>query len=242
MTEVAVESGSEERGEARGGLNDPLTALVLTLPIFLFYHLGVVFLPVRNAADVVTAELRALSDHSMPLYAGVTLAIGAAFAGALLLMGRGHTMRPRRFLFVFVEGVVFAMAMRAAGAYVVGSLRLAPESAEPGVFLGLVMSAGAGFYEELVFRVALFGGGWFALRRLMADSLERWLAIAGWALFVAVVFSGWHYVGVLSDPLELSSFVFRIVCGLVLTAIYVWRGFAAAVWTHTLYDIWVMVL
>ena len=36
----------------------PLTDLALTLPIFLAYHLGVVFLPVRNAADMVTSRQR----------------------------------------------------------------------------------------------------------------------------------------------------------------------------------------
>jgi hypothetical protein len=45
----------------------------------------------------------------------------------------------------------------------------------------------------------------------------------------------------LGDDFELSSFVFRTVCGLVLTAIFAIRGFAPAVWTHALYDVWVMI-
>ncbi len=36
--------------------------LGLTLPVFLVYHLGVVFLNVRNAADMVTGELMVLSE------------------------------------------------------------------------------------------------------------------------------------------------------------------------------------
>ena len=31
------------------------------------------------------------------------------------------------------------------------------------------------------------------------------------------------------------------VCGLVFTLIYVTRGFAPVVWTHVVYDLWVMV-
>ncbi len=63
----------------------------------------------------------------------------------------------------------------------------------------------------------------------------------GWAVVAAVVFSGWHYVGALGDDFDARTFVFRAVCGLVFTVIYVYRGFAPAVWTHALYDIWVLV-
>ncbi|MFO0763160.1 MAG: hypothetical protein U0359_42375, partial [Byssovorax sp.] len=48
--------------------SDALTDLALTLPIFLVYHLGVALLPIRNAADWVTAELKTLAKHSLPMY------------------------------------------------------------------------------------------------------------------------------------------------------------------------------
>ena len=54
-------------------------------------------------------------------------------------------------------------------------------------------------------------------------------------------FSAWHYVGDLGEPFELRSFVFRAVCGLLFSVIYAFRGFAPAVWTHTIYDVWVLV-
>ncbi|HEV8246795.1 MAG TPA: hypothetical protein VGP93_13550, partial [Polyangiaceae bacterium] len=57
----------------------PWADLALTLPIFLAYHLMVVFLDVRNAADLVTRELVELSNNSLPAYGGLTLALGAAF-------------------------------------------------------------------------------------------------------------------------------------------------------------------
>jgi hypothetical protein len=72
--------------------------------------------------------------------------------------------------------------------------------------------------------------------------MKRVLVTLGWAVLSAAVFSGWHYVGALGDAFEPKSFVFRLVCGLVFTLIYHFRGFAPAVWTHALYDIWVLVL
>ena len=60
------------------------------------------------------------------------------------------------------------------------------------------------------------------------------------AALAAAVFSGWHYFGQFGEPFELRSFLFRWVCGVVFTLIYVFRGFAPVVWTHALYDIWVL--
>ena len=220
----------------------PWTDLALTLPMFLGYHLGVIFLPVRNAADVVTSELIALSDNNILAYSGLTLAIGAVFVGSLIVLGRGKALRWERFAFIALEGVVYAVAMRFLASYVVGRMYLANGIHDPAT--GLVMSLGAGFYEEIAFRVILFGLGAKVVGLLFPVMVpfKQKLVTLGWALIAAIVFSGWHYVGALGESFYAKSFVFRTVCGLVFTAIYRFRGFAPAVWTHALYDIWVLVL
>lgn len=220
----------------------PWTDLGLTLPIFVGYHLGVVLLPVRNAADLLTYELVALADHNLLAYGGLTLAIAAVYIGVLVVAGRGQALRWERFFWVGVEGVVYAVTMRLIAASVVGNLFLA--RGVDSAFAGLVMSLGAGFYEEVMFRVVLFGFGARLLTFLFPFPLpmKRLLLKLGWAVVTAAVFSGWHYLGALGDEFEATSFVFRWVCGLVFTAIYWFRGFAPAVWTHALYDVWVLVL
>jgi hypothetical protein len=237
----------EERGEVRpddrpAHKSDPLTDLALTLPIFVLYHLGVAFLPIRNAADPVTAELRALAKHSLLLYAGLTLTAGATFVVVLWLLGRGHAFQTKRFALTAVEGAAYAVLMRFAGSYVVGSLRLGPPVASDGPFAGFVMSLGAGLYEEVVFRAGLFGLGALGIKFLFGKGVQGLILLSSWALIAAAIFSGWHYIGPMGDPWDVKSFVFRTVCGLVLTGIYVFRGFAAAVYTHALYDVWVLVL
>jgi hypothetical protein len=220
--------------------SDPWTDLALTLPIFVIYHLGVIFLPIRNAADPVTSELRALARHSLPTYAALTLAVGVVFAAVLFTLGRGKALEPKRFLYIGLEGALYAVLMRLAGSYVVGSLRLGPAS-EGGIFSNAVMALGAGFYEEVMFRVGIFGVGALVLRKLVAGRKAVPLIVI-WAVVEAAMFSAWHYTGSLGDGWDLQSFVFRAVCGLVLTAIFAFRGFAPAVWTHAIYDLWVMVL
>ena len=239
----------------------PLADLALTLPIFVIYHLGVVWMDVQNAADIVTRELKNLASSSLPLYTALTLSIGAVFAGVLLVLGRGHTLRWQRFALVASEGVLYAVAMRLVASYVVGKVHLmaggsvswlgaldpSPPtpvlvSDAPGFLTAAVLSLGAGLYEEIAFRVGLYGIGRRLVLAMMPEALpgQRVMASVAWAAVSAAVFSGWHYVGQFGEPFELRSFVFRWVCGLVFTLIYVFRGFAPVVWTHALYDIWVL--
>lgn len=224
----------------------PLADLALTLPIFVIYHLGVVWMDVQNAADVVTRELKALANSSLVSYSGLTLAIGTIFAGILLVLGRGHTLRWQRFALVAVEGILYAVAMRLVASYVVGKVHLdaglAVTETGPGFFTAIVLSLGAGLYEEIAFRVGLYGVGRRLVLAMMPEAVpgQKLLASVGWAVLSAAVFSGWHYFGQFGEPFELRSFVFRWVCGLVFTLIYVFRGFAPVVWTHALYDIWVL--
>jgi hypothetical protein len=230
--------------------------LGLTLPIFLVYQLSVVFLGVQNATDLVTGPLLSLSKGDKTTYLLATFAIGVVFAGVFAILGRGQAFRPRKFAQIAVEGVVYAFVMRLFASYVVGRLMAGPASIkDQGAFVGFVMSLGAGFYEELAFRVILFGLGAKLLVALLGHqkieltatgptsrfSLRSLLLIVAWSVVCAAIFSGVHYVGSMSDSFNLASFIFRFVLGLVLTLIYVSRGFAAAVWTHAVYDVWVLV-
>lgn len=229
--------------------------LGLTLPIFIVYHLAVVFLGVQNATDPLTGTLLRLTEGDKSKYLLATLCIGIVFVGAFALLGRGQAFRPKKFLQIAIEGVVYAVVMRVVAGVVVGRL-FAGNIQEESRFVGFIMSLGAGFYEELSFRVILFGLGakllvaMFGHQKVVlsaqgpATSNFTFRSIAimfAWALGCAFVFSGIHYVGAMSDKFALASFTFRALLGLILTIIYVTRGFAAAVWTHALYDVWVLV-
>lgn len=233
----------EPPAEAALPPSGPWTDLALTLPIFCGYHVAVVFLDIRNAADVVTREFLALAHQNVWQYWLLTLAIGVVYVGVLALAGRGHHLRTSRFVGIAVEGVIYAVAMRLAASWVIGELQLARGGGIEGRWAGFVMSLGAGFYEEVLFRVGLYGLGAKLVTTLVpAFPLRALVAPALWAIVSALVFSGWHYVGELGDAFQLRSFVFRAVCGLAFTVIYQFRGFAPAVWTHTLYDVWVLAL
>ena len=231
------------------------TELALTLPVFLVYQLGVVFLNVRNATDLVTVRLLELANGDRMTYLELTSGAGLALMFVFGLLGRGQSFRASKILQIALEGAAYAIAMGSATSWVVGKMFAGPPARlVDGPFTGIVMSLGAGFYEELAFRVLFFGLGakllvWMFVRqrvglvgggpRLGAGAI---LIMVVWALVSAAVFSGMHYLGPLGDPFDARSFVARAVLGLALTLVYASRGFAAAVWTHALYDVWVLLM
>ena len=227
--------------------------LGLTLPIFVAYHLGVIFLHVRNASDLVTAELLRIAEGDQTTYLEITCGIGFSFAIIFWLLGRGQPFAPKKFVQIAFEGALYAVIMRVAASAAVG--RIFAGKIEGGPFAGFVMALGAGFYEELAYRVLLFGLGakiWVGLfaqesMDLEGGSLVPHFSVRAffistlWGIAASAIFSAVHYVGPLGDSFALHSFIFRALLGLSLTLIYLTRGFAAAVWTHTLYDVWVLV-
>jgi membrane protease YdiL (CAAX protease family) len=101
----------------------------------------------------------------------------------------------------------------------------------------VLVSLGAGIYEEFVFRVLLLGALVFCFHRLLR--LQHLIAYSLAAGFGAILFAAFHYVGPFGDPLQLPSFVFRVVAGLVLTGLYYARGYGITAYTHSLYDLWI---
>src|ERR1019366_6771337 len=227
--------------------------LALTLPVFLVYQLGVVFLNVRNATDLVTHRLLLLANGDRLEYLGMTAAIGVALFAVFAVLGRGQVLHGRKVVQIMIEGAAYAIAMGTMTGGIMGKLFAGPSGGGAmGPGAGLIMSLGAGFYEELAFRALLFGMGskvlvWLFTRQRvgLVDSAPK-LSLAsvgimvGWALLCAGAFSGMHYLGSLGDDFQLRSFVARAVLGLALTLVYAMRGFAAAVWTHALYVVWVL--
>lgn len=225
-------------------------SLVFALPLLLLYELLEAVAPmrvqggvVRNGADVIlTALFTSLFGVRGPL-----VFMGAVIGGALVLIWRdrrGAPVRMRLFGWMLAESTVLALLFGAvvgmATVQLLGSLRaLAAGSAGLGgtPLERLTLSLGAGLYEELLFRVvlvALISNGLrlIGFSRLVGGSVA---VVAG-----ALLFSAFHYIGPLGEPLRLDSFVFRAIAGLAFSALYLTRGFGITAWTHALYDVAVL--
>jgi hypothetical protein len=227
--------------------SDPLTSLILVLPIFLAYQLGVLFTGgVQNGVDFATGPLMALSQGSTANYLMINAGLLAVYLGAILYLRRTHAFEPKVWPWVIGESALYALFFGSAIIQIMktlgmGALLATGASAyQPGVVDALVMSLGAGLYEETVFRLIGVGGVVALVTRIL-PKVPMW-AIAGVVVVASsAVFSGIHYVGSMGDAFTLGSFLFRFFAGLLLALVFYTRGFAVAVYTHAFYDILVMV-
>jgi hypothetical protein len=236
---------------AQRGKADPFTSTVLTVPVFLLYHLGILVIDQRNGVDWVSGLMFALLEASVPGYVAATLALAAALAIALRFLQRTGKLRPIALLPTVLESGVWAIAMLLTVGYAttrltsdlalqVGAIgsytALASGSALAtlGPIDKLVLAAGAGFHEELAFRVVLVSG---VARLLITVGMNETRAFLGAALGSAILFAFVHHLGPYGDPLAIAPLVFRTLAALYLTVVYAARGFAVAVYTHTLYDV-----
>jgi len=227
----------------------PRYSLIFALPLLLGYELLAFALDhdamegVRNGADVLLKSLFLLlgGRYGLILFGALLLGTGATLVWR---DRRAHGPWERRiFLGMAAESLVYATLFGVVVSSLTNLLLRGTLSTLSGggpverleLPTQLMVSLGAGIYEELLFRVIIVA----ALAK-GARVLFHWRpAPAG--LFATVVgaaiFSAFHYVGPFADPLELRSFVFRAVAGLLLSALYLLRGFGITAWSHALYDV-----
>jgi len=237
---VAAPKSPEKRSKRWGKLlerHGPLTSLVLTIPVFLVYHLGILAIDLRNGVDLVSGLTFRLLEQSVGAYVGVTVGLSALLVGAVVFLRRkSDRFNPRELLPVVVESIVLAIGMLILVGWATNRIFDAQTGPPALGFLDkIVMASGAGFHEEVIFRVVLFAGSAFVLTRF--TKLSELSAVLIAAFGSALIFSFVHYIGAMGDDFTLVSFTFRAIAGLYLAGVYRMRGFAVAVYTHTIYDL-----
>jgi len=245
---------AKPRGKLGGGktAHDPrnlLTSLVLVFPLFLTYQIGVLFtLPVLNGADFLTVFLFRNLGLSTGSYLAYTFAVTVGFAVAVAVLRHKQRFDPQLIVPVLVESAIYALTMGSLIVFVMTrALGISPQLAGGGGFVAqqgfgtrIVMSLGAGVYEETVFRLGILSGLVVLFERLLG--LRRWIALVLGLLLSAVLFSAMHHIPPYGDPLHAGIFIFRVLAGLCFGLLFWYRGFAIAVYTHALYDLYVFLV
>jgi CAAX prenyl protease-like protein len=226
----------------------PRYSLLFALPLFLLYQILEAMAPadpgggLRNGADVILQTLFVrIAGSRGPLLFLVCLVAAGLWLVVRDVRSHERDLRPGVFVLMLLEASLLAVVFGAVVSlittqimHVTASLRPA-QLAQLGLGTRVMLSLGAGLYEELLFRVLLVGGLAWMGRRLLGF---RPLVAGLWAaLLGALVFAGFHYIGPYGDEFKAYSFVFRTIAGLALSALFLLRGFGITAWTHALYDL-----
>lgn len=218
----------------------PHYSLVFAMPLLMAYEGFALLLNhsdlygIRNSADVfLKLFLAYMGIHGF-------FGFGVAMIVAVILfrlVGGGPRFGSIRFgilVWMLAESLVYSLVFGAVVSAITHALLAQPfplsRSAQ------ILVSLGAGIYEEFVFRVLLLAALVFFLHRLLR--LQRRLAYGVAAVLGAALFSAFHYIGPFGEPLQLPSFTFRFIAGLILTGLYFARGYGITAYTHSLYDLW----
>lgn len=223
-----------------------LYSYLISLPLLLLYEV-LIFLSQPDTEHVVRISvdvwIKTLFSYIGPNVLSITL-IFVALLGVVVLYRereRLSSLRLSYFLTMLIEASAYAfflaLLITSAIAGLFQMIQTSPVESLS-VLQQLALSLGAGLYEELFFRVILVSALLFAFKYFFS---KKYVAYILAMVLAAAIFSFVHYIGALGDPFTMSSFLFRFLFGLALNAIYIWRGFGMAAWTHAIYDLMVIV-
>ena len=232
--------------------SDPLTSLLLVFPLFLVYQIGVLSMPpTYNGADLITSQLLHLLHGQLGAYILVNVALGARLRRARARPAPEEQFDPRLFVPVLLESAIYALTMGSLICFVMIEFPAhrsqarsshcadrAPKQREPGRPSSSSRSAPASTRSWSSASSWSAAASWLFERAL---GLRRWIASSLAFAISSVLFSAAHHV-IGGEPFRVGVFTYRLLCGLVFATIFQMRGFAVAVYTHALYDIFVLLV
>lgn len=224
--------------------NSLLYSYLISLPLLLLYE-GLLWISQPQSDQIVRISvdvwIKTLFSYLGTDILSLTLIFVALLGVYILYRERQKlsTLRLNYFLAMLIEAAVYAFLLALFISTVINNLLMmqGEELESLNKIQQIALSLGAGLYEELFFRVILVSALLYLFKKLLN---RKSLIFASAIVLAALLFSFAHYVGELGDPFTLGSFLFRFLFGLSLNAIYIWRGFGMAAWTHAIYDVMVV--
>lgn len=238
---------SESTGQtAAGGRGDagyfrlaerPLQSLLFILPILIAYEAGTRLLASSTEGSAHTQIVAFTLMQRFFVMVGATDAMLPALAVVVVLLAwhiarkDPWTLHPGVAVGMAVESALLAVPLLGLGFAVANHLPLWRVDSETTNLI--VLSLGAGVYEEAVFRL----GALTLINLLLCDVLGV-SARTGVVLSViasSVLFAVYHYWG--TEAFAWRSMVFRTAAGAYFAILFLTRGFGVTAGSHAAYDI-----
>ena len=246
---AATAAPSARRDLPRGYLKQsqlPLASLVLLLPLVVFYELGTRQFAFDQARQTEQRIIAFNMMHDFFQWFGASgrylppLAVVVVLLCCHIARNDPWKVNISTVSGMAVEGMAWAVPLLAIGTlaarYVYQYLPLMGGGSN---WRGMiVLSMGAGVYEEMVFRLA----GLALLHLLLIDvfRFQKRFAYPAIVLITSLAFAHYHYWG--GQPFSWRTFVFYTTAGVYFSTLFLTRGFGITAFTHTSYDIIVVCL
>jgi hypothetical protein len=216
---------------------DPLTSIALTIPVFLVYHLGILVVDSRSGVDLISTTVLGVLKASPPVYVVGTLALALVVATVTWIEERRGASSSVPLTRVLLEGAIFALVVLAVFGWATSRVLRATDPAGLGslsVLDKVVLAAGAGFHQELIFRALLVTGLGALLTKVFRLSKNGGLGVA--VAISSVAFALMHNYGPTGEPFIPDIAAYRVAIGVLFAVLYIFRGFAVAVYAHFFFD------
>jgi len=238
----------------------PLQSLYFLLPLLIAYEIGTVVYAPHGEAQLPDILAEGLLGRFFEWFGVTGVYLPALLVVVVLLAWHVAAKQPWRpeprlwagmliesvllMIPLLVLGIVINREPAGAAAPAYALAAGVPGATDYGLPAQMVLSIGAGIYEELLFRLIAIA----VLHFLLVDAFalpEKWGAI-GAVVLSALAFALYHgfetYNPLGWSNAEWSRFIFYALAGLYFAGVYVTRGFGIVAAVHALYDIVVLSL
>lgn len=224
-----------------------------TLPLFIVYQIVTYFVGVSVVKDGQKYQLMNDAEHFLGQIStwlgipeeGMPLLLIASMIAMFYYERKNLGFIQPRMSFFFrtlsesvyfglIVGYVSAILTALAIFFLSGTFHPIIPQSVPAPLVNILQKTGSGFYEEILYRVIFLGGLLAIFKTLrIPGGMSRIIAIT----ITTIIFAGRHFMGPFAYPYTVESFLYLSYLGISFSAIYLWRGFATAAWSHALFDI-----
>jgi len=216
-------------------------SFVFILPLLVLYELGIALQSsnIKNTADIIIKTPLSLFGKNGSFIFNLLVIIFLLIS--IFYLEKERSFQIFIFFPMFIESLVYALCIGYILGFLVYKILFPYVLAAPlamHAWTSVLLSVGAGVYEEIVFRLLLISALYYICIHVLKTS-RPFSAMISIALG-ALIFASMHYIGDTGNKFTYMNFTFRLLSGIILSTIFMFRGLGIAVYTHTIYDVFVV--
>ena len=218
-------------------------SFLFTLPLFFLYEINILFLSwddilvVRNGADFLMRNILESFDIYGLYGLGLVFFLGLLVTYIFFIKEDQQQEVNVNFLFIMLaESMLWSIVLYFL---LFKFMVLLMNPVGKTILQQVTLAIGAGIYEEFLFRVLLIAGlsGILGFVFMWDKTFKNIIAV----VLSGGIFSAFHFMGEYGDFFSMELFLIRFFAGLILGVLYKYRGFGITAYTHSIYDLIVLI-